>query len=53
MAEDLRAPRFADQIIVFDHAAMTLKLSAGLQDENEMFVCKTHELRKVACAGDR
>lgn len=50
MTEHLRPPRFADQVVVFDHAAMTLKIPAALQDEDEMLMRETDQLRQVACA---
>jgi hypothetical protein len=35
---------------MFDDAAMTLKVTACLQDENKMLVGETDQLRKVTLA---
>jgi hypothetical protein len=48
VAEDLAAERQTDQVIVFDHPAMGLQLSAGLQAENEMFVLQPDQLDQVS-----
>jgi hypothetical protein len=55
MTEDLRTPRFADQIVVLQHAAVRLKLRACNQRKNEMFVPQAHQLGKIAglCDGRR
>lgn len=47
MTEHLRAPGFADEVIMFDDPAMTLKISAALQDEDEVFVGKADQLCQV------
>lgn len=51
VTEYLRAPRFADQIVVLQNAAMRFELCARLEGEDEMFMPQADELRKVAVAG--
>lgn len=48
MAENLRTPGQADQIIMFEHAAMTLKIAARFEGENKMLVGEADQLSEVA-----
>ena len=38
VTENLRAPGFADEIVMLEYAAMRLKVRAGLKRDDEMFV---------------
>ena len=51
MTEHLRAPGFADQIVVLKDAAMSLEFCSRLECENKMFMPEAHKLSKVTIAG--
>ena len=53
MAEDLRSPGFADQVVVHQDAAMRFELFTRLQIDYEMFVPQPDQLGQVAVARDR
>ena len=48
MAEDLRTPRFTDQIVMQEDAAMGMKICAERERNNKMFVAEPNQLRQVA-----
>lgn len=50
VTEYLRAPRFADQIVVLQNAAMRFELCARLEGEDEMFMPQADELNEIAVA---
>ncbi len=50
MAEYLRAPGQADQVIMLEYTAMTLKIASRFQREDKMFVREADQLRKVTLA---
>ena len=47
MAEDLRAPGFADQVVMLQNAAVGLEFGSRLECDNEMFVTQADQLGKV------
>jgi hypothetical protein len=52
VAENLRSPGLADQIVMLKDAAMGLELRARLQAENEMLVPQPDQLGEVTVAGN-
>jgi hypothetical protein len=50
MTEHLRAPGFADQIVVLQDAAMGFELCSRLECENKMFMPQAYKLSKVTIA---
>jgi hypothetical protein len=53
MAEHLSAPRFADQVVMLQDAAVCLELRAFLQGDDEMFVTQADQLSEIAMTGNR
>jgi hypothetical protein len=51
VTEDLRAPWQADQIVVFQYAAMRLQFAVCGEGEDEMFVAQADELCNFARRG--
>lgn len=52
VTEDLRAPLFADQVVVHQDAAVGFELSARFERDDEMFVAQPDQLGQVAVARD-
>jgi hypothetical protein len=50
VTEHLRAPGFADQIVVLDNATVGFEFCACLKRENEMLMPQAYKLSKVAIA---
>ncbi len=51
VTENLRAPRQADQVVVFEHAAMGLQFTVGDERKDEMLVPQADQLRDLAGRG--
>ena len=52
MTKNLCSPGYSNEIIMLYHTAMTLEITAGFENEDEVFVGKPNELGEVAFASD-
>ena len=50
MTEDLRSPRFADQIVMHEDAAVRFKLPTGFERQDEILMSQADQLSKVTVA---